>query len=74
MSEQFDPGYVWFGLPLCKHRVQFDCQQCELDKVYTENRRMSWLLQSAMSPHRPGYTMWEEYTDLDENFWGRQGL
>ncbi len=61
------------GMPLCKHRTQFDCEQCWLEDLKTENRRMQWFLQMRMNGNN-GHTLWDQYKILDDEFWERQGL
>lgn len=63
----------FYGMPLCAHRIQFDCEQCRTEDLHTENRRMQWFLQMRINQNN-GWSLWEQYKELTEEFWERQGL
>lgn len=65
--------YPFEGMPLCRHRIQFDCEQCLREDITTENRRMQFILQHVISPGRD-CTLWDDYKELGEEFWKAAGL
>lgn len=46
----------------------------ELGDLQRENRRMRWVLSVRLTDPREGTTLLDEYKELTEEFWERQGL
>lgn len=46
---------------------------CTCSSLAQQNRRMMWVLNSVIAPDGE-HTLWDRYSELDDEFWSRHGL